>query len=304
VASKKKKSAADVQKELRELARPDLAAAEKPPLDFKKTYTRVGLALAVAWLLAIGVTTWSHSRIPIYVVAGLTVAVIGVSIWLIRFVKRSQDLGALLRGADTDEGRKEALKKLETDYKKDDAQAILARAQLEAQEDPRKALATLEAVDLDKVRTPGVSGQLRAMRAMVHLQLGEPLEAKQLADGLDLSKQQDAKARAMFATIAAEAWARTGGAKKAIETLELFNPEDPEFGELRMQMWRARAFAYAANNDMKGASRALKKLAEMNPHLLGMFVGQKKIHPLLEKEARQLAMKSGAVPRKMVRQKM
>ncbi len=55
---------------------------------------------------------------------------------------------------------------------------------------------------------------------------------------------------------------------------------------------------------MKGAGRALRKLADLNPHLLGMFVGQKKIHPLLEREARQIAMKSGAVPRKMVRQKM
>jgi hypothetical protein len=302
--AKKKKSAADVHKELRDLAKPDPSAPEKPPIDFKKTYTRVGLVLALAWVLAIGVTSWSRSLVPIYVVGALTLVIVGVAFWLVRFVKRSQDLGALIRGADTDEGRKEALKKLETEYKKDDAQAIFARAQLEAQEDPRTALATLETLDPDKVRTPGLGGQVRAMRAMLHLQLGEPLEAKALADKLDLSKQQDAKARAMFATIAAEAWARTGGAKKAVETLELFNPDDPEYGELRMQMWRARAFAYAANNDMKGASRALKKLAEMNPHLLGMFVGQKKIHPLLEREARQLAMKSGAVPRKMVRQKM
>jgi hypothetical protein len=69
-------------------------------------------------------------------------------------------------------------------------------------------------------------------------------------------------------------------------------------------MWRARAFAYAATNDMKGAGRALRKLADMNPHLLGMFVGQKKIHPLLEREAKQIVMKLGVVPRKMVRQRM
>ena len=272
MASKKRKNPAEVQKELRELGR-DPAAAEKPPFDMKQTYTRVGLILAVAWALAIGVWSWSKSLAPIIVMGVLTLVVIAVAFWLLRYVKRSQQLGALLRGADTEEGRKDALKKLESEYKKDDAQAILARAQLEMQEDPRKALSTLESVDVEKVRTPGLGPQIRAMRAMVHLTLGEPAEARQLADKLDLSKQQDAKARAMFATVCGEAWARTGDAKKAVETLELFNPDDPEYSELKPQMWRARAFAYAGANDMKAAARALKKLADMNPHLLGMFVG-------------------------------
>ncbi len=55
---------------------------------------------------------------------------------------------------------------------------------------------------------------------------------------------------------------------------------------------------------MKGAGRALKKLAEMNPQLLGMFAMGKKVHPILQHEAKQLLMKSGAVQRKMVRQRM
>jgi hypothetical protein len=55
---------------------------------------------------------------------------------------------------------------------------------------------------------------------------------------------------------------------------------------------------------MKAASRALKKLAEMSPQLLGMFVAVKKVHPMLQQEAKQLLMRSGAVPRKMVRQKL
>ncbi|MGH7327757.1 MAG: hypothetical protein ACREJX_05345, partial [Polyangiaceae bacterium] len=80
-------------------------------------------------------------------------------------------------------------------------------------------------------------------------------------------------------------------------------PEDPEFSESRTQMYRARAFAYAAVNDNKAMSRALKKLSDVSQHLLAMFVG-KKIHPLLEREAKQILMRSGAVPRKMVRQRM
>jgi hypothetical protein len=121
---------------------------------------------------------------------------------------------------------------------------------------------------------------------------------------MELGKQQEAKSRAMAAAVAGEAWARTGQGKKAVELLELYNPEDPDYAEMRVQMWRSRAFACAGAGDMKGATRALKKLAEINPQLLGMFVAAKKVHPMLQQEAKQLLLRSGAVPRKMVRQKM
>jgi hypothetical protein len=218
-------------------------------------------------------------------------------------MKRSQALGAILEGAETAEGRKEALQRLSTEFKKDDVQAVMARAQLEMQEDPRKALATLEAVDLGK-QMEAVADQIRAMRAMIHLSVGDAVQARALVDGMNLGKQQDAKVRAMNATVAGEAWGRTGEAKKAVEMLELFNPDDPEHEGVRVQMWRARAFAYAGASDMKGATRALRKLAELNPQLLAMFVGQKKVHPLLEKEAKQLLMKSGAMPRRMVQKRV
>jgi hypothetical protein len=171
------------------------------------------------------------------------------------------------------------------------------------QEDPRKALATLESIDLARQMAP-VADQVRCTRATIHLQLGELPEARALVDKMELGKQQDVKTRAMFAAVAAETWGRTGQGKKASELLEVFNPEDPELVEMRVQMWRARAFAYAGIGDMKGAGRALRKLAEMSPQLLGMFVGAKKVHPMLQQEARQLLMRSGAVQRKMVRQKI
>jgi hypothetical protein len=159
-------------------------------------------------------------------------------------------------------------------------------------------------VNCDKEIGP-IAGQVRAMRAMLHLTLGETAEARSLADQLELGKQQEPKTRVMFATVASEAWARTGQGKKAVDTLDLFNPDAPENEEMRPQMWRARAFAYAAVNDTKAMSRALKKLADINPHLLGMFLPpQKKVHPLLEREAKQLVGRLGIVQRKMVRQKM
>jgi tetratricopeptide (TPR) repeat protein len=262
----------------------------------------VGLVVAGGWILAVFVWSWTKSLIPFAVAGVLTLAIIAAGIWLSRFMKKQQALGALLQGADTEAGRKDALKSLEANFKKGDTQATLARAQLEMQEDPRKAIETLETINLGKQLGP-VADQVRSMRAMIHLTLGETQPARALVDAMEMGKQQDLKTRAMFATVAGEAWGRSGQAKKGVELLELFNPEDPELGEMKVQMWRARAFAYAGNNDMKGASRALKKLMELNPQLLGMFIMTKKVHPLLQQEAKQLMMKSGYVQRKMVRQR-
>jgi hypothetical protein len=299
---KKKQSAAAMQRELRDLAKPDPGAPEKAPVDFKKVFVRVGAIVAVVWVIALVLSHWSW--IPLAVAGALTLVAVGASIWVVRYVNKSRELGALLRSAaETDEGRKEALKRLETDYKKGDVQATLARAQLEMQEDPRKALTTLESVDLSGQIAP-VADQVRCMRATLHLQFGELQEARALVEKMELGKQQEPKTRAMFAAVAAETWGRTGQGKKGVEMLDLFNPEDPDMAEMRIQMWRARAFASAGAGDMKAAGRALRKLAEVNPQLLAMFVSAKKVHPMLQQEAKQILMRSGAVPRKMVRQKM
>jgi hypothetical protein len=295
---KKKKSAAEIQKELSEIGKS--GTEEKPPVDLKKIYVRVAIVAVVIWVIALIVPGMVAKAIA----GAATVLGIGILIWLDRYVKKTQKLGALIKSADTEAGRKEALEKIDSEFKKGDTQAVLAKAQLQMQDDPRAALATLESVNLDKELAP-VAGQVRAMRAMLHLTLGETAEARALADKLELGKQQEPKTRVLFATVAGEAWARSGQGQKAVDTLDLFNPEAPENAEMRAQMWRARAFAYAAVNDTKGIARAVKKLADINPHLLGMFLPpQKKVHPLLEREAKQLVSRLGIVQRKMVRQKM
>lgn len=294
-SAKKKKSKTEIQQELREISKQE----EKPPADLKKIYLRGAALLLVGWIIAGIVRHWAG-----FAAAGLlTVAGLVAMVWLQRYMKKQAALGAILKGADTEEGRKAALERIDTEFKKGDTTAVIAKAQLQMQDDPRAALATLEAVNLDKELGP-IAGQVRAMRAMIHLTLGETQEARALADKLDLGKQQEPKTRVMFAAVASEAWARTGAGRKAVDTLDLFNPEAPDMGELRAQLWRSRAFAYAAVNDTKGIARAVKRLADINPHLLGMFVGQKKVHPLLEREAKQVVMKLNIVPRKMVRQKM
>lgn len=296
-SKKKKKSPAEVQKELAELGK---AQEDRPPVDLKKIYVRVGIVAAVIWVIAFIIPGW----IPKAVAGAASVVAVGVMIWLDRYVKKTAALGAILKGADTEEGRKKALERLDTEFKKGDTQAVIAKAQLQMQEDPRAALSTLESINVDKELAP-IAGQVRAMRAMLHLTLGETAEARALADKLELGKQQEPKTRVMFAAVAGEAWARTGQGRKAVDTLDLFNPDAPENAELRPQLWRSRAYAYAAVNDTKGIQRALKKLADINPHLLGMFLPpQKKVHPLLEREAKQMVQRMGIVQRKMVRQRM
>lgn len=294
----KPKSAAEVQKELSELTKGK--GEQRPPVDLKKIYLRVGIVAAIVWAIAF-IIPWKGAL----VIAGvLSVAAVGAMIWLSNWVRKSNRLGALMKGADTEEGRKAAIASLATDFKKNDTQAIMAKAQLQMQDDPRAALTTFETINCDKEMAP-IAAQVRAMRAMLHLNFGETAEARALADQLELGKQNDAKLRVLLATVAGEAWARSGQGKKAVDTLELFNPDAEENTEQRPQMWRARAFAYAAVNDTKGIARAMKKLADINPHLLGMFLPpQKKVHPLLEREAKQLVQRMGLARQKMVRQRM
>src|SRR5690606_7051617 len=104
--------------------------------------------------------------------AVLTVAVVGVLLYTLRQAKKARGVANILRGVESAEDRKAALEKLETGFKKGDPARVFAQAQLEMQEDPRKALATLETIDLGKVMAP-VADEARSQRAMIHLMLGE-----------------------------------------------------------------------------------------------------------------------------------
>jgi hypothetical protein len=281
------------------LAKPQAPAADPmAALTPKGLGLRVGLPIVGVWVIAAVIgRSWA------LIVAGvLTVAAAGLVAWAIQFAKKTRAVASLVQGADTPEARKEALSKLETDFKKGDTAAIFAKAQLQLHEDPRKALATLEEVDLGKVMAP-IADEARAQRAMIHLMLGEPERARQLVDAIELGRHQQPKTKATLVTVIGEAWARTGQGKKALDTLGVFDPEDPEFGDLKAQLYRAFAFAYAATNDTKGIRRVLRKMLEINPQLLGGFL-MKKVHPLLKREAEEMLRRSGAVPKKMIVKRM
>lgn len=287
------------------VTKPDISPDMLGKDAMKKLITRLSIPLVGAWLvggLIAGVSQSSTAKtIALSVPAVVTVVLVGIVVWALRQAKRARGVASILSRVESAEDRKAALAELEAGYKKKDPAAIFARAQLEMQEDPRKALATLETIDLGKVMAP-VADEARAQRALIHLMLGEVSAARPLADGIELTRHQEPKIRAMMASVIAEAWARSGQAKKGMDTLSLFDPDDPEFDQLRPQLWRAYAYAYAHTSNTKGMRRALRKLMELDVRLLGSFLA-KKTHPLLAKEAKKLVEQSGQVPRKMIVQR-
>ncbi len=271
----------------------------------KSLLLRLGLILAGAWILFGSISTFVTSgtwrAILLGVPAVLTGLGIAIVIWTLRQAKTARGVASILSNVETDEDRKNALEKLSADFKKGDTAAVFAKAQLELQEDPRKALATLETINLNKVMAP-VADEARGQRAMIHLTQGEVGPARQLVDNIDMSRHQDARTRAMLASVKAEALARSGDAKKATELLALFDPEDAAFEPIRPQLYRAQAYAAAYESDLGTMRKALRRLMATDIRLLGGFM-MKKTHPLLQKEARKILEQSGQVPKKMIVQR-
>jgi hypothetical protein len=267
----------------------------------KSMAIRLGLILLAVWLVGVliaGITTSSTGMaIALGIPGAITVALSILVLWMVRQARKAKGVANLIRNIDTDEDRQAALQKLSDRAGKKDPAAIFAKAQLELQEDPEKALATLEQIDLGKVMAP-VADEARAQRAMIHLMQGQVNLARQLADNIELKRHQDAKTRAMMAAVMSEAWARSGQAKKGLDTLELFDLEDPDYNDLRPQLLRALAYCYAYTGRTKDMRRMLRKLLDVDVRLLGGFM-VKRTHPLLQKESRKLLEQSGQVPRKL-----
>lgn len=259
------------------------------------------IALVVTWLLALGFYSGLDTAIPLYVAGALTVAAAIGAFLIKRNLGRSEELGSLLEdGADlTKEEREARVQKLAARVEKGETAAIVAKAQLEMHEEPKLALKTLELVNLEKAQKV-MANQVRGMRAMIHLNLGEVKAARELADDINLEKTPDLKARANLAGVIAESWARSGNPIEGSELMDKYDPEEKDFKEVKVQLLRARAFSYAHHNKLDRMRKALKQLSEISPQLLGLFVGQKRVHPLLQKEARKRLEKAGLVPKQKI----
>jgi hypothetical protein len=267
----------------------------------KSMAIRLGLILAGVWLvggLISGVTTSSTGiAIALGIPGVITLGLAALVIWMVLQARKAKGVASLLQNIDTDDDRRAALEKLSDKASKKDAASIFAKAQLELQDDPARALATLEQIDLNKVMAP-VADEARAQRAMIHLMQGQVSLARQLVDNIELKRHQDSKTRAMMAAVISEAWARTGQAKKGLDTLELFDLQDSDYEALRPQLLRAFAYAYAYTGRTKDMKKALRQLMDIDIRLLGGFM-MKRTHPLLQKESKKLLEQSGQIPRKM-----
>jgi hypothetical protein len=262
---------------------------------------RLGLVALAVWVVGGTVAGFSSSRTTIIVAlsvpGAVTLGLVGVLVWALARAKKARGVANILRDVRTQEDKARAIEQLDKDYKKGDAAALFAKAQLQLEQDPRAALATLEQIDLKKSLAT-VADEARGQRGMIHLLLGEVSPARVLADEIDLSRHQDSRSKAMLGAVIAEAWARSGQAKRALGIIEPFNPEDELFAQLRPQLYRARAFVYAYAGDLGHMKQALKRLQSIDARTLGGFLG-KKTHPLLQKEAKRALEQSGQMPRRM-----
>lgn len=259
------------------------------------------IAFVVIWLVALAMYSGLRSIIPLIVAAVLSAAMAAAAILIRRNLKKSEALGEMISDQTelNAEERAARIAKLQEQVDKGEAPAIIAKAQLQMQDAPREALATLEKVNLEKAQKP-VAMQVRAMRAMIHLNLGEVKDARELADGIDLAKAPDLKLRANLAGVVAESWARSGNPIEANQLLDKYDPNEKDFEDVKVQLIRARVFSTVHGNNLQGMRKALKQLEEISPQLMGLFVGQKRIHPLLQQEAKKKLEKSGLMPKQRI----
>ena len=145
------------------------------------------------------------------------------------------------------------------------------RAQLELQDDPEKAVATLDAIDMKKVPAMMLN-EVRGMKAQVYLVKNRVAEASELADQIQLSQIQQVEVRSVMAATVAEAWARTGKVKQAGDILSLFSPDDPAFASARVPLLYARIFTHFADSKRDLARKDMVVMCKENFQYLGRFM--------------------------------
>jgi len=259
----------------------------------------IGGGVLLLWVLVI----LSQSRVAMIVMGVLTGVLLGGGVYVYRWVKRQQSLAGLLQKAQASpEGRKAVLEQLSAGGDVDkDVMNLVVRAQLEAQEDPEVALATLDRIDMKKVPSL-MEDDVKGLRAQLLLLLGQTREAGILADGIQVSRAQQAESRGMLAATVAEAWARSGKSKEAADLLSTFTPDDANYVKVRVPLMFARIFVNFAESRKELVRKDMLTLVKDDPNYLGRFVHPKfKVHPELQKMAREVLMRDPNV-RKMAQQ--
>jgi hypothetical protein len=254
---------------------------------------------AVLWVTAL-MMVQSIGYWGVGVVAVLTVAAAGLGLYAWRMMSKQREILDIMKGAQGEEGRREALQRLAEGGDKDVMKA-LAHAQLLAQEDPYKALEALEAIDIAKAPTM-VQDEVRSQRAMMYCFMGRPKDARPLVDDIKIDRQPDKKVKAKYAAVVAETFARTGKHDEAKKLLDEYKVEDAT-GELAPLLLRAQVYTYSATKNRGLAKKALDGLVAIDPNMVAPFV-QKNTKPELQKLALSALSDAGLAPRPQMKLKM
>lgn len=236
------------------------------------------------------------------VVGVLTLAALGLALYVWRLTSKQRDILDIMRAAQGEGGRKEAIERLALGADKD-AMKALARAQLLAQEDPQKSLEALEAIDIEKAPAM-VRDEIRSQRAMMYLFMNRPKDARPLVDEIKIERQPDSKAKAKYAATVAEAFARTGNADEAKKLMLEYKADDPTWAaEVGPLLWRAQVYTYMATKNRGLAKKALDALIGIDPNMVSPFV-QKNVNPELQKLAMTALADAGLAPRPQMKMRM
>lgn len=269
-----------------------LAQIETPQIKWK-TIGQIGGAFAVLWVTAVMAMQWI-GYVGLIVMGVLTAAAIGFGLYLWRMTRRQRAILEIMKGATDAEGRKRAIEELGAGGGSDAMKAV-AQAQLLAATDPNEALKVLEAIDLKKAPMV-VQDEVRAQLSLLYLRNNRIKEARALADDMRLDRQPQPKAKAFYAAIMAESFARTGKAEEAKKLLDTYSDADPAFTEVRSILLRAQVFTYFQLKKRGLAKRAMDTLAEIEPGMLAAFT-MKGTNPEIIALARQTLASAGFAPK-------
>ncbi|MCA9601314.1 MAG: tetratricopeptide repeat protein [Polyangiales bacterium] len=276
---------------------PPSFAPDQPGVKWKSIALIVA-AFAVLWVIAFILEPFI-GYVGIVVVGVLTVVAIGFGIYIWRLATRSRAVVDILKGATDEEGRRAALERLRAEGTGGDALRELAHAQLMARENPGEAIRILEGIDLKKAPAL-VQDDIRANLALMYLVQNRSKDARRLVDDIRMDRQPQAKAKALYAAVTAEAFARTGKTDDALKLLETFSADDESYGEIRPMLYRAQVYTYLNAKKRGLAKTAMQRLSTIDTNMVAAFA-MKSAHPELAKMAKELLVKSGAIPKQRVK---
>jgi hypothetical protein len=269
-----------------------LAGVETPRMKWK-VIAQIGAILVGLWVTA-GVAVPFIGFWGIGVVGVLTLAALGFGIYIWRLTSRSRAIVDIMKGATDDEGRRHAIEALEGESSKD-AMKALAQAQLLSQTDPQEAMRVLERIELKKAPTM-VQDDLRAQLGLLYLRNQRVRDAREMVEPIRLDKRPDARSKALYAAVMAEAFARTGSGVEAGKLMETYPPDEAEQAETQALLWRAKVFTSFALKKRGLAQKAMEALARIEPNMVAAFT-LKGHPPEIVQMAKQTLGRAGLGPK-------